>query len=175
MNTMKNLKILFIGLLLFTLVSSVFAATELKVKSAEIFGSKIMILFSEPVSPAALVDNSLYILGDNGRVSRDVHLMENNRRLMIHLQAGHHFTLFRPLVLVMTPEVQGVSGNPLQRGYIKVFNLVELVYDRKKPFFEKKIIPVSNDPRIELEVLDLRVFWHKDRFLGKGFKIFDPG
>ncbi|MBU4405659.1 MAG: Ig-like domain-containing protein [Candidatus Aminicenantes bacterium] len=176
MKNMKKSRLTIIALLLFVGASTglAFAAGELRVNSAEINGSKIMIVFSEPVSPAALNDNSLYILGDDGRVSREIHLMENNRRLMIRLQTVHHFTLFRPLLLVMTPEIRGVSGNPLRKGLVKAFNLVELAYGRKKPFFEKKIIPVSDDPRIELEVLDLRVFWHKERFRGKGLKIFDP-
>jgi len=137
MKNMKKSRLTIIALLLFVGASTglAFAAGELRVNSAEINGSKIMIVFSEPVSPAALNDNSLYILGDDGRVSREIHLMENNRRLMIRLQTVHHFTLFRPLLLVMTPEIRGVSGNPLRKGLVKAFNLVELAYGRKKPFF----------------------------------------
>jgi RHS repeat-associated protein len=176
MNTMKKIGLTISALLLFVAAFAIpaMAAGELNVKSAEINGSKIMIVFSEPVSPASLNDNSLYILGDNGRVSREIHLMENNRRLMIRLQTAHHFVLFRPLALVLTPAVQAASGSPLSRGMVKVFNLVELAYGRKKPLLAKKIVPVSGDPRIELEVLDVRVFWHKERFRGKGLKIFDP-
>lgn len=135
-----------------------------EVTYADIRGPRLKIILNEPINPATLTDDSLYLLGEKGKVEKEIKIKGDGREIHIRLRKRNILAFIKPFVLVMTPEIKSSSGASLKKGYIKVFNVWEISPLDQIPSTPGgegakrwwRIINVSENPHIEIKA---RRFW----------------
>ena len=95
---------------------------NLRVQSAKINFTRIKIKFNRPMDISSLTQDSLYLLGENGKLSHTLSWDKHNKKLTVNLPDNME-ALCKPLLLVMTPNVKDTNGGSLQQGFIKGFNM----------------------------------------------------
>ncbi|MCP4631027.1 MAG: Ig-like domain-containing protein, partial [bacterium] len=131
---------------------------EFKVVSAKIQFTRIKLKFNQPLNPDSITPNSLFLLGENGRLEHQVKLKA--RQEMISIKLKDRVNLLKPLILVVSPTVSSISGKKLEKGFIKLFNInikrppgsnqKIKKKNKHKNFFHKTIV-LCRDPWIEAD------------------------
>ena len=142
-------------------------STELLVESARIQFTRIKIRFTQPVDPATITTDSLFLLGENNtKLARRVSLRAGNRMAVIRLE--NRINLLKPIVLVMTPQLSSAVGSPLEKGFIKGFN-INITPPGGHKHHSRRTIVISEDPYIEISPgLFFLAPFKKGRFQGMG-------
>ena len=172
MNRGKERGLIF-SLLVFVLSLGAFCA-DLQVTDAALGIGTVRVTFSSPVDPQTLTADSLKILGRNGALPYTLRLLPGGSRLAIKLKIVHWPALFKPLVITLSPDVRDLGGNSLSKGYLKVFNLVQLTpVGKGNPLIDHRVETLSSDPRIDLDIWSFVAFWSSSR-MDSLKKEFDP-
>ena len=99
MRNIKKISVIFLIILtLFGINLYSSDSGELKVKSAKIQFTRIKIMFNQAINPASINQDSLYLLGEEGKLERNVKLRARSRIMVIKLKKP--FSLLKPLILI---------------------------------------------------------------------------
>ncbi len=98
------------------------ATGDFRVVSGKVLFTKVMVRLNRAVDVGSIDEDSLYLMGENGRLVREVQVRGRGKLLFIRLP-NQCVQLLKPLVLVMTPGVRDSGGKPLVNGYVKGFNI----------------------------------------------------
>jgi hypothetical protein len=124
---------------------------EFIVESSKIQYTRIKLKFNQPVNPASITSNSLYLLGENNiKLEHEVKLKA--RQKMVAIKLKNPVNLLKPLILVLSPEISSQNGSKLEKGFIKLFNinLPPGPHQKKKDFFHQTIV-ICADPYVEVD------------------------